>query len=84
MAHDRRTRPRHGAARPLMDSAYRTIRWIAGHVRGFHAAMGLFLAVGLAMSAATLVLFAVLAWWVSGDVVHGADLSALLWLRERR
>lgn len=84
LAPDRRARSRHGLVRHVMDSAYRTIRWIEGHVRGFHAAMGLFLVAGLAMSAVTLTLFAVLAWGVSADAVYGADLSALLWLREHQ
>jgi undecaprenyl-diphosphatase len=68
----------------VTDPAHRTIRWIGGHVRGLHAAMGLFLVAGLAMSAAALGLFAALAWWVSGDAVHPADRSILLWLGERR
>jgi undecaprenyl-diphosphatase len=67
-----------------MDSAHRTIRWIDGRVRGIHAAPGLFLVAGLALSAVGLGLFAVLAWWVSGNAVHRADLSTLLWLAERR
>ena len=81
---DRRASPRPWLSRHVLDTAYWTIRWIEGHVRGFHAATGMFLVAGLAMAAATLGLFALVAWWVSADAVHGADLSALLWLREHR
>jgi undecaprenyl-diphosphatase len=68
----------------VTDPPYRATRWIGGHVRGLRAALGPFLVAGLALSAAAPGLFAVLAWWVSGDAVHRADLSVLLWLRERR
>jgi len=57
-----------------------TLRWIEAHVRGFHAAVGLFLAAGLALSAAALLLFLGIARGVGGGATQAFDEAVLRWL----
>lgn len=70
--------------RPALDLTYRTFRWIAEHVRGFHAALGLFLSLGLAVSALAILVFALLARWISGGVVQQIDDAVLAWMSQHR
>lgn len=56
--HERRCEPRRGFLHPVVNLSYRTFRWIARHVRGFHAAVGLFLSVGLVISALAILTYA--------------------------
>lgn len=81
---DRRAEPRRGPLRPVLDVTYRVLRWIAGHVRGFHAAVGLFLSLGLAVSAAAVLGFALLARGITGSVMQRFDDAVLLWLSQHR
>lgn len=75
---ERRAEPRRGILEhPLLDSVYGTLRWIRGHVRGFYAAVGLFLVLGLALSAAAIGLFALLAMWMAGGATQRFDDAVL-------
>ena len=67
-----------------MDGLYRLLRWIDGHVRGFYAAVGLFLTVGLGLSLGAIALFAALARWISGSAVQRLDDAVLAWLSHHR
>lgn len=70
---ERRARPRGG---PL----YTLLRWIGRHVRGFYAAVGVFLALGFALAVSALLLFA----WVASEVEEGEtqhfDEAVLRWI----
>lgn len=79
---ERRATPRRGTFRPLADALYGTIRWIGRHVRGFYAAVGLFLAVGLGVALLALGLLALLAEWMAAGAVDRWDVAALLWVRQ--
>ncbi|HEX2190021.1 MAG TPA: phosphatase PAP2 family protein [Longimicrobiaceae bacterium] len=71
---ERRAGSRRGVLEhPLMDAVYATLRWIRGHVRGFYAAVGLFLVAGLALSAAAIGLFALLATRMAGGATQRFD-----------
>lgn len=63
---------------------YSVLRAIGRHVRGFYPAVGVFLAIGLALSAVSLVLFAGLARWISGSTVPEVDQAVLLWIRRHQ
>lgn len=80
--YDRRTRPRRGGFTPLYDALYRLLRWIAGNVQGFYAAVGAFLFIGLSVVLIAAVFFAVLAEMVmEGDTLH-VDESILRWMHD--
>ena len=51
----------------------RAFRWIGGHVRGFYAAVGLFLLAGLVSTLVTFGLLLVLADLVAGGAIQSAD-----------
>jgi undecaprenyl-diphosphatase len=56
------------------------LRWIRGHVRGFHAAVGAFLTLGLALILLALLAFAGLAVLVSDGAIQRFDEAVLLWM----
>lgn len=60
------------------------LRWIAAHVRGFYAALGAFLALGLLLALAAALLFTAMARLVGGGAVHRADLAVLEWFGTHR
>lgn len=60
------------------------LRWIAAHVRGFYAALGAFLALGLLLALAAALLFTVVARLVGGGAVHRVDLAVLEWFGTHR
>lgn len=64
---ERRAR-RRGLWNRLADPVYHTIRWLARRFRSLPAALGLFLGLGLAFSAAALALFG----WIARRVASGA------------
>lgn len=78
---ERRGERRSGALRPLMDGLYGVIRWIGGHVRGFYAAVGLFLLIGLALSALAAASFGLLARALAGGTTTAFDEAAVAWAR---
>ena len=80
---ERRRAPRGGLLRPLLDAVYGELRWIGGHVRGFHAAVGLFLLGGLVLSTAALLLLLGIARLVGGGATQAFDEAVLRWLHAR-
>lgn len=77
---ERRTHVRRGWLEPFLDWFYGLVRWIVGHVRGFYAAVGLFLAFGLGLSVGALALFALLAELVGAGVTQRIDQAVLVWV----
>lgn len=59
------------------------LRWIGAHVRGFHAAVGVFLAAALATVVAAVFAFAAIARLVAGGATQGADEAVLRWIAAR-
>jgi undecaprenyl-diphosphatase len=59
---------------------YALLRWIAGHVRGFHAAVGALLLIGLAVIAGAVAAFAGLAALMQSGATQHIDDAVLLWL----
>jgi undecaprenyl-diphosphatase len=55
------------------------LRWIGEHVRGFHAAVGLFLTIGLVLAVGAAILFAFVAALVAGGATARFDQAVLLW-----
>lgn len=78
---ERRGERRGGPLRPVMDGLYSLLRWIGGHVRGFYAAVGIFLALGLALSAAAAAAFGLLARALAGGTTTAFDEAAVAWAR---
>jgi undecaprenyl-diphosphatase len=65
---------------PILQSL---LAWIREHVRGFHTAIGVYLAIGLACSIGALLAFAALALLVVGGATQRMDEAILLWMYER-
>lgn len=55
-------------------------RWVGGHVRGFYAAVGVFLLIGLFVVLGAAGLFALLAWRVRAGDTQSFDEAVLLWM----
>src|SRR5687767_9045325 len=70
---ERRERPRPTGLRWLLNPVYSALRWVAGHVRGFYAAVGVFLIFGLAVALTSLGIFALLTQVVAAGVVQSFD-----------
>lgn len=83
-APDRRIERRSGPLRPVMDALYGFIRWTVGHVRGFYAAAGVFLAVGLGLAVLATGLFGLIAEWMVGGATQAFDLAVVEWVRARQ
>jgi undecaprenyl-diphosphatase len=64
----------------LLHPVFGLLRWIAPHVRDFHAAVGIFLFIGLALLIGAVIAFTALADVVSEGQVQSIDDSILLWL----
>lgn len=56
--------------------------WISHHSRGFYAAIGAYLAIGLGVSVAALLVFGLLATLVAEGVTQRMDEAILLWMYE--
>jgi undecaprenyl-diphosphatase len=67
----------------LLGLLYTLLRWIGAHVRGFHAAVGAFLLIGLAVIAGAVALFAALAEMMEAGATQRVDDAVLLWLNAR-
>lgn len=76
---ERRAEPRR-TREPLRRILFEILRWIGRHVRGFHAAVGTFLAAGLAVALLLLLAFAKLADWVAEGKTQTFDEAVLLWI----
>ncbi|HYJ78379.1 MAG TPA: phosphatase PAP2 family protein [Longimicrobiaceae bacterium] len=79
---ERRSGPR-GAGEPGRRVLFGVLRWIAGHVRGFYAALGVFLVVALAAILLGVVAFLKLAGWMVEGETLAFDNAVLLWMHER-
>jgi undecaprenyl-diphosphatase len=77
---ERRARPRGGALQPLWRALYGLLRFIGTHVRGFHAAVGTFLGLGLAVALLGVAAFAGLAELVEEGMTQRFDERVLLWM----
>lgn len=80
----RRREPRTGLLGVVMDALFKLLRWIEGHVRGFHAAVGVYLAIGFTLSFVALLGFLTLAQLVGGSAIERFDVGVLRWLRAHR
>lgn len=78
-----RPEPRPRALRRFSRLLRTELGWIGRHVRGLHAALGIFLAAGFGLSVAALLLFAAIAQVVARGATHRADLAILHWLHAR-
>lgn len=79
---ERRAVPRSGLASMLRDILFTTLRWIGRHVRGFYAAVGAFLLIGLVLALAGTAVFALLAEQVMEGGTQRFDNAVLLWMNE--
>ncbi len=77
---DREHGPPAGPPRPMREAARPVLRFIGEHVRGFHAAVGLFLVLGLGVIAVTVVVFALLADAVAEGQTQRVDTAILRWI----
>lgn len=68
---------------PAPASLRPVLRWIGAHVRGFHAAVGVFLTAGLALAVGALLAFAAIARLVGLGATQAADEAALRWIAAR-
>lgn len=66
----------------LRDILFTTLRWIGRHVRGFYAAVGAFLLIGLVLALAGTAVFALLAEQVMEGGTQRFDNAVLLWMNE--
>jgi undecaprenyl-diphosphatase len=77
---ERRRAPRSPAAERWLRPVFALLRWIGAHVRGFHAAVGVFLLLGLALLVGAALSFAGLAELVEEGATQRADEAILLWM----
>ena len=77
---ERRSDARKAVPGSMLHLFYDLLRWIRGNIRGFHAAVGAFLLIGLGVIAATVALFTALAALVDTGVTQHFDDAILLWL----
>lgn len=82
-AQERRERPR-GRLRRISDVLYKTLRFIAGHVRGFWAALITFLSIGFVFAVGGVVLFAQLAEEVMKGATQNLDEYGLRWINSHQ
>jgi len=80
--HERRGEPRAGA-QPARNAMYSLFRLIGENVRGFHAAVGALLIVGLAIILVCVAFFAMLADEVMEGGTQKFDNAVLLWMNAR-
>jgi undecaprenyl-diphosphatase len=82
---DPRARPGSTMGSPVVPGATgrrsltRVFRWIGDHVRGFYAAVGVFLTFGLAVATSALLLFVATAALVAEGATQRFDRAVLLW-----
>ncbi|HEX6748851.1 MAG TPA: phosphatase PAP2 family protein [Longimicrobium sp.] len=75
---ERRSAPRDH--QPARNAMFRLFRWVGGHVRGFHAAVGALLIGGVAVIVVCVALFSALADEVMEGDTLAFDRSVLLWM----
>jgi undecaprenyl-diphosphatase len=77
---ERRVRSRAGPTGRLGDALFRVLRWIGGHVRGFHTAVGTFLIIAVLLVVIGAVGFATLAQGVVRNHDNVLDRSVMEWM----
>lgn len=80
---ERRLHPRHGRMEAFRGILFGLFRWIGGRVRGFHAAVGAFLAIGLVVAVAAVAGFATVAEEVMEGETRAFDVAVLRWMEQR-
>jgi undecaprenyl-diphosphatase len=82
--HPSRDAPQAAGAPPqTWGSFLRLLGWIGEHVRGFHAALGLFLTLGLTLAMGAVFLFVAVAALIAGGATERLDRSLLLWFNHQ-
>lgn len=77
---DRRAEAREGIDQIARDLLFRSLRWIGRHVRGFYAAVGLYLFLAFALMLVGTAAFAGIAELVEEGLTRSVDEAILLWL----
>lgn len=77
---DRRGAPRDSSAEIAAKPVFGVLRWIRAHVSGFHAAVGVFLLIGLGVALSAVLLFAGVAALMTAGTVQRFDDAVLLWI----
>lgn len=67
-----------------MDALYRLVRWVGGHARGFYAAAGLFLLIGLGAAVVAAGFFALVVEGMAGGATQAFDEAVVEWMRGRQ
>lgn len=67
---------------PLRALLLRAYRWLNRHLQGFYSAVGLFLAIGLALALVAVWGFAWLAEAIGEGATHDVDVRVLLWINQ--
>ncbi|HEX8272342.1 MAG TPA: phosphatase PAP2 family protein [Longimicrobiaceae bacterium] len=80
---ERRIHPRHGRLEVLRGILFGLFRWIGGRVRGFHAAVGAFLAIGLVVAVGAVAGFAAVAEEVMEGETRAFDVAVLRWMERQ-
>lgn len=80
---ERRAHPRHGRMESLRGLLFGLFRWIGARVRGFHAAVGAFLAFGLVVAVGAVAAFAAVAEEVVEGETRAFDVAVLRWMERR-
>lgn len=80
---ERRIHPRHGRLEGLRGLLFGLFRWIGGRVRGFHAAVGAFLAIGLVVAVGAVAGFAAVADEVMEGETRAFDVAVLRWMERQ-
>lgn len=71
----------HRASRRPLAPLHGLLRWIGGHFRDFHAAVGVFLLLGLGLAAGALALFALVAQQMAAGATARFDDRVVRWAR---
>ncbi len=80
---ERRSAPRQGVLERGLGPVFGVLRWIESHVQGFHAAVGLFLTLGLVLLLLAILAFAGMAALVAEGATQRFDDAVLLWLNAK-
>jgi undecaprenyl-diphosphatase len=75
---ERRSEPQRSGLQRGLKPFFGLLRWIGDHVRGFHAAVGVYLVLGLSLVLAAVLLFGAMAALTTRGVTHPFDRAVLL------
>jgi undecaprenyl-diphosphatase len=80
---ERRSAPRRSGLQRGLNPFFGLLRWIGDHVRGFHAAVGVYLVLGLSLVLAAVLLFGAVAALATRGATQQFDRAVLLWMNAR-